>query len=343
MGRFHISEDGQARPCSAQPGNCKLGNSEDEHYETAEEAQKAYESEMSNETQSVLKKVQSSDLSIEDYETFDSLREDYDPQKVNALQEDMEYAFSPKNPQDLRAAAYQRALKHHQSLRGSNWQPDRNLEFVRKTLSNNHHISSKLTPTKSGVIKTFAAQLKYSKTLTPPERLKGEYEAFSKKPTAANYNSLVEASRPIRNLQDPKEDHFVESIKSMDTDLKSSSKRKFYTLESPTNTVMNRENEAEFDLEYPKTPKQYNEYKVTDYSGELPEGVSEPGGYGVRRVDKSKSGPNGSPMGVMHTQDGWVTSTSAGIALRGPFKDVDKAVECVQAKEMRPSQPLYYD
>ena len=36
MARVHISDDGQPRPCTAQPGNCRFG--EDDHFESEREA-----------------------------------------------------------------------------------------------------------------------------------------------------------------------------------------------------------------------------------------------------------------------------------------------------------------
>jgi len=40
--RYHISDDGEARPCDAPPGKCPIDNGFG-HYESEEEAQKAYE------------------------------------------------------------------------------------------------------------------------------------------------------------------------------------------------------------------------------------------------------------------------------------------------------------
>jgi len=45
MAKFHITPSGQARNCSAQPGNCRYGENgvDPEHYNTKKEAQQAYE------------------------------------------------------------------------------------------------------------------------------------------------------------------------------------------------------------------------------------------------------------------------------------------------------------
>jgi hypothetical protein len=53
--RFHVNDFGNAGPCEANPGNCPFA-SEDEHYATKEEAQKAYERKNASKNLLTLKK-----------------------------------------------------------------------------------------------------------------------------------------------------------------------------------------------------------------------------------------------------------------------------------------------
>lgn len=62
MAKFHLTPSGQARSCSAQPGNCRYGENgvDPEHYSTKEEAQRAYENKNTKSTvPSLVKKVKS--------------------------------------------------------------------------------------------------------------------------------------------------------------------------------------------------------------------------------------------------------------------------------------------
>jgi len=51
MAKFHITPSGQARNCSAQPGNCRYGENgvDPEHYNTKEQAQQAVEKKLEKE------------------------------------------------------------------------------------------------------------------------------------------------------------------------------------------------------------------------------------------------------------------------------------------------------
>lgn len=58
MAKYHISPHKGPRPCSAAPGNCRFGISEQEHYGSQAEAQAAYDRQLAqeNETFSTMKK-----------------------------------------------------------------------------------------------------------------------------------------------------------------------------------------------------------------------------------------------------------------------------------------------
>lgn len=351
MTKYHISpESGEPAVCHATVKACPVGG---DHFSSEKDARAAFEENMADQCFNTLKKTRKDELS----DQVRSWGEFMNPKRFAEIVDNLEKAERLRDSDPQRAnALFQRA--YYQAYRADAWKDDalrspagiaaksKSYELFDQAGDEDGAYPSH-PMTKAGTTKTLRDQLSVSDFSSAKVGFSEEYDNFMKKPTAANYEKMMEAVKEAHRYSTADHsnggDHLVKAI--LNSSGAVNPKNKSYDPDNVIRGILAAEDWAAYDRKYPLPPKQ--ESLPTSYGGALPEGFKETRGYydvtgATFNVEGAKQSPNGSPQLVTHTPDGWYTATTAGYRLRGPFSKPEEAAECARDRSLA-TTALYYD